>query len=58
MNPLDFLNAIGKWAITNLPNIVFSFVTIIVGYIVIKLVAREIRLLEARIGWSNMRLTR
>jgi len=43
MNPLDFLNVIGKWAIANLPNIVFSFVTIIVGYVVIKLVAREIR---------------
>jgi len=46
MNPLDFLNVIGKWAIANLPNIVFSFVTIIVGYVVIKLVAREIRALR------------
>jgi small conductance mechanosensitive channel len=46
MNPLDFLNAIGEWAITNLPNIVFSFVTIIVGYVVIKLVTREIRALR------------
>jgi small-conductance mechanosensitive channel len=46
MNPLDLLNAIGEWGITNLPNIVFSFVTIIVGYVVIKLVAREIRALR------------
>jgi small conductance mechanosensitive channel len=46
MNPLDFLNAIGEWALANLSNIVFSFVTIIVGYIVIKLVAREIRSLR------------
>jgi small conductance mechanosensitive channel len=46
MNPLDFLNTIGEWAIANLPNIVFSFVTIIVGYIVIKLVAREIKSLR------------
>jgi len=46
MNPLDFFNVIGEWAIENLPNIVFSFVTIIVGYIVIKLVAREIKALR------------
>jgi MscS family membrane protein len=46
MNPLDFLNAMGEWAIANLSNIVFSFVTIIVGYIVIKIVAREIRSLR------------
>jgi len=48
MNPLDFLNAIGEWGIANLPNIVFSFVTMIVGYIVIKLVAREIRSLRSQ----------
>lgn len=46
MNPLDFLDAIGEWCITNLPNIVFSFLTIIVGYIIIKLVAREIKSLR------------
>lgn len=46
MNPLDFLNAIGEWAIANLSNIVFSLITIIVGYVVIKLVAREIRSLR------------
>jgi small-conductance mechanosensitive channel len=46
MNPLDFLNTIGEWAIANLPNIVFSFVTVIVGYVVIKLVAREIKSLK------------
>jgi small-conductance mechanosensitive channel len=48
MNPLDFLNAIGEWAIENLPNIVFSFVTVIVGYVVIKLVAREIKSLRTQ----------
>ena len=46
MNPVDFINAIGEWSITNLSNIVFSFVTIIVGYVVIKLVAREIKSLK------------
>jgi len=48
MNPLDFLNTIGEWAIANLPNIVFSFVTVILGYVVIKLVAREIKSLKAQ----------
>jgi small-conductance mechanosensitive channel len=48
MNPLDFLNAIGEWAIAKLPNIVFSFVTIIAGYIIIKLVAREIKSLRTQ----------
>jgi len=48
MNPLDFLNAIGEWTIENLPNIVFSFATIIAGYIVIKLVAREIKSLKTQ----------
>jgi len=46
MNPVDFINAIGEWTIANLNNIVFSFVTVIVGYVVIKLVAREIKSLK------------
>jgi small conductance mechanosensitive channel len=48
MNPFDFLNGIGEWCLANLPNIVFSFLTIIVGYIVIKLVAREIKSLRSQ----------
>lgn len=46
MNPLDFLDAIGEWCLANLPNIVFSFVAIVVGYIIIKIVAREIKSLR------------
>lgn len=46
MNPLDFLDAIGEWCLVNLPNIVFSFVAIVVGYIIIKVVAREIKSLR------------
>jgi small conductance mechanosensitive channel len=48
MNPLDFFNAIGEWAIKNWPNIVFSLLTVVVGYIVIKLVAREIKSLRSQ----------
>ena len=48
MNPLDFLNAIGEWAIANSANIVFSVLAVVVGYIVIKLVAREIKSLRSQ----------
>jgi small-conductance mechanosensitive channel len=48
MNALDFLDAIGKWAIDNWPSIVFSFLTIVVGYVVIKLVSREIKSLRSQ----------
>ena len=48
MNPVDFLNTIGDWCLANLPNIVFSFLTIIVGYIVVKLVTREIKSLRSQ----------
>jgi MscS family membrane protein len=48
LNPLDFFNSIGEWAIANSANIVFSVVTVIVGYIVIKLVSREIKSLRTQ----------
>jgi small-conductance mechanosensitive channel len=48
MNPLDFLNAIGEWVIANSDNIVFSVLTIVVGYIIIKVVAREIKSLRSQ----------
>lgn len=48
MNPLDFLNAIGEWAIANSANIVFSVLAIVVGYIIIKVVAREIKSLSSQ----------
>jgi small conductance mechanosensitive channel len=48
MNPLDFLNAIGEWVIANSDNIVFSVLAIVVGYIIIKVVAREIKSLRSQ----------
>jgi small-conductance mechanosensitive channel len=48
MSPIDLLNSIGDWAITNWPNIVFSVVTVIAGYILIRLVAREIKSLRTQ----------
>ncbi len=48
MNLLDFLDAIGEWAIENGPNIVFSVLAIVVGYIIIRVVAREIKSLRSQ----------
>lgn len=48
MNPLDFFDAIGEWSLSNLDNIFFSILTIIAGYIVVKLVAREINSLRTQ----------
>jgi small-conductance mechanosensitive channel len=48
MSPIDLLNSIGDWAITNWPNIVFSVVPVIAGYILIRLVAREIKSLRTQ----------
>jgi small-conductance mechanosensitive channel len=48
MDPLDFFNAIGEWAIVNSAKIVFSVLAIVVGYIIIKVVAREIKSLRSQ----------
>ena len=48
MNPLDFFDALGEWSILNLRNIFFAILTIIVGYIVVRLVAREINSLRTQ----------
>ncbi|HER54311.1 MAG TPA: mechanosensitive ion channel [Candidatus Bathyarchaeota archaeon] len=48
MNPLDFFSGIGDWAVANFSNIVFSFLTVVVGYVIIKLVAREIKSLRSQ----------
>ena len=48
MNLLDFFDIIGEWSISNLDNIFFSILTIIVGYIVVKLVTREINSLKTQ----------
>lgn len=48
MNPLDFFTGVGDWAAVNFPNIVYSILTIVVGYIIVKLVAREIKSLRSQ----------
>jgi len=48
MNPVEFLNSIGQWALDNKYNVIFSVATVIAGYIIIKLVAREIKSLKTQ----------
>jgi small-conductance mechanosensitive channel len=48
MNPLDFFDALGDCSLSNLDNTFFSILTVIAGYIVVKLVAREINSLRSQ----------
>jgi len=43
---LDLFKTIGDWALANFSNIVFSLLTILLGYVIIRLVAREIKSLR------------
>jgi small-conductance mechanosensitive channel len=48
MNPLEFINSLGEWTLENLFNILFSVVFVIAGYIISKVIAREIRALRTQ----------
>jgi small conductance mechanosensitive channel len=48
MNPLDFFNSLGEWTVANLLNILFSVVVVIAGYILFRVIAREIRVLRGQ----------
>jgi small-conductance mechanosensitive channel len=45
---LDIVNAIGEWFLSNLDNLVFSAVALIILYILYRVVVREIRSLKAK----------
>ena len=42
MNPFEFIGSLGDWVTANLPNIIFSLIIIIVGYIISRVIAREL----------------
>ncbi len=42
MSLLDFINAIGEWVLSNLDKVLFPVISIVIGYFVYKIVAREI----------------
>ena len=48
MTTPNILNSIGEWTILNGPNIVFSVLAIIIGYVIVKLIAREIKSLRSQ----------
>ncbi len=48
MSLLDFFNVLGDWALSNLDKLVFSAITIVVVYVVYRILAREIRGLKTR----------
>ncbi len=48
MGLLELIDAFGEWILANLDKILFPIITIIIGYIVYKVVAREITRLKAQ----------
>ncbi len=48
MNPFEFIGSLGDWVTANLPNIIFSLIIIIVGYIISRVIARELRALRTQ----------
>ena len=48
MTAQNFLSSIGQWTIANASNIIFSFVAIVAGYLIVKIVAREIKSLRSQ----------
>ncbi len=48
MNPFEFIASLGDWVTANLPNIIFSLIIIIVGYIISRIIARELRTLRTQ----------
>jgi len=46
MSLLDSINALGEWVLANIDRVLFSVIAVIVGYVLYKVIAREIRRLK------------
>jgi len=46
VSPLDYINALGEWILSNLPNLLVSVVAIALGYVLTRIISREIRRLR------------
>ncbi len=46
MSPLDYINALGGWILSNIENVLVSVAAVIVGYVLYKIASREIRRLK------------
>ena len=42
MSLLDYINALGEWVLSNLDKVLFSVVAVVVGYVLYKVISREI----------------
>ena len=64
MSLLDFINALGEWVLSNLDKVLFLVVSIIVGYVLYKIIAREItrlknqKKLEEHLAYTLNRIVR
>ncbi len=48
MGLVDYINALGEWVLSNLDEVVLSVVAIVVGYIIYRIIAREITKLKSQ----------
>jgi small-conductance mechanosensitive channel len=48
VGPLDFINSIGEWVLSNYGTILLSFATVIIGYVIYKLAVKEISKLKSQ----------
>jgi small-conductance mechanosensitive channel len=48
MSLLEYINALGEWVLANLDKLVSSVVTVVVVYIIYRIVSREVRRLKAQ----------
>ena len=46
MSLLDSINALGEWVLANIDRVLFSVIAVIVGYVLYKVIAKEIRRLK------------
>jgi len=42
MNPLEYLDALGEWILSNLHNILLSVIAVVVGYLILKATTKQI----------------
>ncbi len=64
MSPLDFINTLGEWILSNFYNVLFSVVAVIIGYVLYKVVSREIvrlrdqKRLEEHLAYTLTRISK
>ncbi|MFQ6064609.1 MAG: hypothetical protein ACE5L6_03955 [Candidatus Bathyarchaeia archaeon] len=63
MGILDYVNALGEWVLSNLDRILISVVAVVVGYVIYKVITREVtrlkeqKRLEEHVAYTLNRLS-